>query len=84
TWLRDRGYATLTMYQLEDYIHNRANFPARAVVITFDDGLKSVRAGPVWWCISGAQAAYLMTAPSGAMLPFSTAIDPFLVAFSGL
>ncbi|EJE0285181.1 polysaccharide deacetylase family protein [Salmonella enterica] len=42
TWLRDRGYATLTMYQLEDYIHNRANFPARAVVITFDDGLKSV------------------------------------------
>lgn len=42
TRLRDRGYATLTMYQLEDYIHNRANFPARAVVITFDDGLKSV------------------------------------------
>lgn len=42
TWLRDRGYATLTMYQLEDYIYNRANFPARAVAITFDDGLKSV------------------------------------------
>ena len=42
TWLRDRGYATLTMYQLEDYVRNRANLPARAVVITFDDGLKSV------------------------------------------
>lgn len=42
TWLRDRGYTTLTLYQLEDYIHNRANFPARAVAITFDDGLKSV------------------------------------------
>lgn len=42
TWLRDMGYTTLTMYQLEDYIHNRANLPARAVVITFDDGLKSV------------------------------------------
>lgn len=42
TWLRDMGYTTLTMYQLEDYVRNRANLPARAVVITFDDGLKSV------------------------------------------
>lgn len=42
TWLRDMGYTTLTMYQLEDYVNNRTNLPARAVVITFDDGLKSV------------------------------------------
>ena len=42
TWLRDMGYTTLTMYQLDDYVHNRANLPGRAVVITFDDGLKSV------------------------------------------
>ncbi|WP_336218550.1 polysaccharide deacetylase family protein [Citrobacter amalonaticus] len=42
TWLRDRGYATLTMYQLEGYVRNKMNLPARAVVITFDDGLKSV------------------------------------------
>ncbi|WFW12425.1 polysaccharide deacetylase family protein [Citrobacter freundii] len=42
TWLRDMGYTTLTMYQLEDYVRNRANLPARAVVVTFDDGLKSV------------------------------------------
>ncbi|MCO4135444.1 polysaccharide deacetylase family protein [Citrobacter portucalensis] len=42
TWLRDMGYTTLTMYQLEDYLNNRANLPARSVVITFDDGLKSV------------------------------------------
>ena len=42
TWLRDMGYTTLTLYQLEDYLHNRANLPARAVAITFDDGLKSV------------------------------------------
>nr|WP_318382930.1 polysaccharide deacetylase family protein [uncultured Enterobacter sp.] len=41
-WLRDQGYATLTMYQLEGYVRNRMNLPARAVVITFDDGLKSV------------------------------------------
>ncbi|WP_279050014.1 polysaccharide deacetylase family protein [Cedecea davisae] len=42
TWLRDMGYTTLTMYQLEGYVRNRMNLPARAVVITFDDGLKSV------------------------------------------
>ena len=42
TWLRDMGYTTLTMYQLEGYVRNRMNMPARAVVITFDDGLKSV------------------------------------------
>jgi len=42
TWLRDLGYTTLTMYQLEGYVKNRMNLPARAVVITFDDGLKSV------------------------------------------
>ncbi|WP_213715192.1 polysaccharide deacetylase family protein [Cedecea lapagei] len=42
TWLRDMGYTTLTMYQLEGYLRNRMNLPARSVVITFDDGLKSV------------------------------------------
>ncbi|HFZ8995080.1 TPA: polysaccharide deacetylase family protein [Citrobacter freundii] len=42
TWLRDQGYTTLTLYQLKDYLYNRANLPARAVAITFDDGLKSV------------------------------------------
>ena len=42
TWLRDQGYTTLTMYQLEGYLRNKVNLPARSVVITFDDGLKSV------------------------------------------
>lgn len=42
TWLRDQGYTTLTMAQLEGYIRNKMNLPAKAVVITFDDGLKSV------------------------------------------
>ncbi|MDN8601287.1 polysaccharide deacetylase family protein [Citrobacter sp. S2-9] len=42
TWLRDMGYTTLTLYQLEGYVRNKMNLPARAVVITFDDGLKSV------------------------------------------
>ncbi|MBY7354470.1 polysaccharide deacetylase family protein [Escherichia ruysiae] len=42
TWLRDRGYTTLTLYQLEGYLRNSMNLPARAVGLTFDDGLKSV------------------------------------------
>lgn len=42
TWLRDMGYTTLSLYQLEGYLRNNMNLPARAVVITFDDGLKSV------------------------------------------
>lgn len=42
TWLRDRGYTTLTLYQLEGYLRKSMNLPARAVVLTFDDGLKSV------------------------------------------
>ena len=42
TWLRDQGYTTLTMYQLEGYVRNKINLPAKAVVLTFDDGLKSV------------------------------------------
>lgn len=41
-WLSDQGYTTITLYQLEGYLRNRINLPARAVVITFDDGLKSV------------------------------------------
>ena len=42
TWLRDQGYTTLTLYQLEGYVRNKINLPERAVAITFDDGLKSV------------------------------------------
>ncbi|MBA7856837.1 polysaccharide deacetylase family protein [Enterobacter sp. RHBSTW-00901] len=42
TRLRDQGYTTLTMYQLEGYVRNKINLPAKAVVLTFDDGLKSV------------------------------------------
>ncbi|MFP1740002.1 polysaccharide deacetylase family protein [Lonsdalea quercina] len=42
TYLKEAGYTTLSLYQLEDYLHNRINLPGRSVVLTFDDGLKSV------------------------------------------
>ncbi|MGL4269929.1 MAG: polysaccharide deacetylase family protein [Plesiomonas sp.] len=41
-YLKQAGYRTLTMEQLDGYVHATNNLPARAVVLTFDDGLKSV------------------------------------------
>lgn len=42
TYLKKAGYGTLSLYQLEGYLKNQINLPAKAVVVTFDDGLKSV------------------------------------------
>ncbi|WP_411569387.1 polysaccharide deacetylase family protein [Serratia sp. UGAL515B_01] len=42
TYLKRAGYDTISLYQLEAYLKNRINLPAKAVVLTFDDGLKSV------------------------------------------
>lgn len=41
-YLKQAGYSTLSMYQLESYLTGSMNLPAKAVVLTFDDGLKSV------------------------------------------
>ncbi|MDR0805163.1 MAG: polysaccharide deacetylase family protein [Enterobacteriaceae bacterium] len=41
-YLKQAGYQTISMYQLEGYVKNTINLPAKAVVLTFDDGLKSV------------------------------------------
>lgn len=42
TYLKRAGYDTISMYQLEAYLNNQINLPGKAVVLTFDDGLKSV------------------------------------------
>ncbi|WP_050106519.1 polysaccharide deacetylase family protein [Yersinia alsatica] len=42
TYLKDTGYDTISLYQLEGYLNNKINLPAKVVVLTFDDGLKSV------------------------------------------
>jgi hypothetical protein len=71
TWLRDQGYTTLSMYQLEGYLRNKVNLPARAVAITFDDGLKSVNryAYPqtVWLSRHGVYYLVAHQAPSAEM-----------------
>ncbi len=41
-FLKQAGYETLSLAQLEGYLNNKINLPAKAVVLTFDDGLKSV------------------------------------------
>jgi len=38
--LKDKGYTTLTMKQVEEYILNEESIPAKSVLITFDDGYK--------------------------------------------
>lgn len=42
TYLKRAGYDTITLYQLEAYLNNQINLPGKVVVLTFDDGLKSV------------------------------------------
>ncbi|MGM8215857.1 S-layer homology domain-containing protein [Bacillaceae bacterium W0354] len=39
--LHEHGYETITLQELYQYINNEIPLPAKSVVITFDDGLKS-------------------------------------------
>lgn len=41
-YLQEAGYHTLSLEDLEGYLDKSANLPAKSVVLTFDDGLKSV------------------------------------------
>ncbi|WP_010677002.1 cell wall-binding repeat-containing protein [Bacillus timonensis] len=41
-FLQKNGYKTITLEDLELFLTGKKNLPAKAVVITFDDGLKSV------------------------------------------
>ena len=41
-WLHAYGVTTLTTKELERWLNREINIPARAVLLTFDDGLKSV------------------------------------------
>ncbi len=41
-YLKQAGYQTISMEALDGYIKGQNNLPARVVVLTFDDGLKSV------------------------------------------
>lgn len=40
--LRDKGFRAITTRELADYLSNAKDIPERSVVITFDDGYKSV------------------------------------------
>lgn len=40
-WLYDSGYQSISLQELEQFLNKEINLPGKAVVITFDDGLKS-------------------------------------------
>ncbi|EKT60323.1 polysaccharide deacetylase family protein [Providencia sneebia] len=41
-YLKQNGYQTLSLADIEGYLNKSDNLPGKAVVVTFDDGLKSV------------------------------------------
>nr|WP_244590185.1 polysaccharide deacetylase family protein [Xenorhabdus innexi] len=41
-YLKQSGYITISLYELEGYLNGTINLPAKVVALTFDDGLKSV------------------------------------------
>ncbi|MDX7992130.1 polysaccharide deacetylase family protein [Xenorhabdus sp. psl] len=41
-YLKQMGYTTISLYELEGYLNGSLNLPARVIGLTFDDGLKSV------------------------------------------
>ncbi|WP_340611542.1 polysaccharide deacetylase family protein [Xenorhabdus bharatensis] len=41
-YLKQAGYTTISLYELEGYLKGTINLPAKVVALTFDDGLKSV------------------------------------------
>lgn len=40
-FLKERGYNTITLTQLIDYVHDGALLPEKPIIITFDDGYES-------------------------------------------
>ncbi|MEC1177600.1 polysaccharide deacetylase family protein [Metasolibacillus meyeri] len=40
-WLYDNDYQSISLQELEQFLNKEINLPGKAVVITFDDGLKS-------------------------------------------
>ena len=62
-YLHQKGYETITTSQLEQYIKGNLNLPGKTVLITFDDGLKTVflYAYPVLKQYHMKAAAFLIT-----------------------
>lgn len=62
-YLHLKGYETITTSQLEQYIRGNLNLPGKTVLITFDDGLKTVflYAYPILKQYNMKAAAFLIT-----------------------
>lgn len=74
-WLSDNGFASVTPAQVEAFLYNGQALPARAVLITFDDGYLSnaVYAAPLLRQYGFTATVFLVT---GKLSSSSPAFDP--------
>ncbi|MCM3540278.1 polysaccharide deacetylase family protein [Priestia endophytica] len=42
-WLHDNGYHTMTIHELDQFLNEKKEFPAKTVMIQFDDGRRDVK-----------------------------------------
>jgi len=79
--LHDYGYHTITLHQLEQFVHGKINLPEKSIMIHFDDGLKTnyVYAYPVLKKYGFHAAAFLITSRNSRPLqPFNPDAYQFL------
>ncbi|MEX3137558.1 polysaccharide deacetylase family protein [Serratia ureilytica] len=62
-WLNEHGVKTLTIHELDKWLKREINLPAKSVLLTFDDGLKSVHryAWPVLYNFNMKATAFIIT-----------------------
>jgi len=62
-WLKDQSYTTITQQQLYDALINGADLPKKPIMITFDDGYRSIaiKAAPIMSKVGFVGTAYIIT-----------------------
>lgn len=78
--LKQNGYHTITMEELEDFLAGKKQLPAKSVMITFDDGYKSnfSRAYPILKELGFKSSIFMITASISEDVP---PFDPALFQF---
>jgi peptidoglycan/xylan/chitin deacetylase (PgdA/CDA1 family) len=80
-FLHDHGYHTITLPELEQFLHGKRNLPAKSIMIHFDDGLKTnyIYAYPVLKRYHFHAVAFLITSRNTATVqPFHPDILQYL------
>jgi peptidoglycan/xylan/chitin deacetylase (PgdA/CDA1 family) len=80
-FLHDHGYHTITLPELEQFLHGKRNLPAKSIMIHFDDGLKTnyIYAYPVLKRYHFHAVAFLITSRiTASVQPFRPDILQYL------